>query len=473
MSWWLEVVFGDWRTRPGPQYRRIAAALLEAIEGRLIREGVRLPAERPLAVALGVSRGTVVASYGHLADAGVVRHFQGSGSFVIGTISWVARPSDNTVAVEMLRKVAEQRETIDLSFSAPADRSHLPLVNVQEAWDSLVGSGLDPAGMWSLRVAIAKYLCEYHDLPTEPDQIVVTSGAQEAIAILSDVLEPRSGALVTTCPSYRGLHAAFGYGDRQVICLPSDSAGAQTREAERFARKLGTVIYLMPSGHNPLGSVMSDARRQAFAGMARFGRAAIIEDLSLADLVLDDVEVPAPIAKSSDAVIVIGSLSKIFWSGLRIGWIRAKEPLHSAIVARKSSLSGATASLDQALAVQLLDSLTRTWLAEYRAALRGRRDFLIHGIGTCLPSWRTQSPAAGLSLWIEIPVHNADAYAHVAARHGVSILPGGLSCLDSHHGNFIRVSFAEQLGTLELATERLAIAWESYTQDLAAGPSRE
>jgi DNA-binding transcriptional MocR family regulator len=91
-------------------------------------------------------------------------------------------------------------------------------------------------------------------------------------------------------------------------------------------------------------------------------------------------------------------------------------------------------------------------------------------IRTHLPAWHTRSPEAGLSLWVELPVGSAEAFAHVAARHGVSVAVGSAACLDGRHRRHLRLSFAEQPDTLALAVERLAAAWEAHAQDLAASP---
>jgi len=89
-----------------------------------------------------------------------------------------------------------------------------------------------------------------------------------------------------------------------------------------------------------------------------------------------------------------------------------------------------------------------------------------------LPAWRVRPPEAGLSLWAELPLDSAEAFALAAARHGVTVMAGGAACADGRHRNFVRLSFAEQPGTLELAVERLAAAWEAHAEDLAASPAR-
>src|SRR5215469_13023981 len=187
LAWWAEVVFRDWRQRPGPRYARLAAALLEAIDHRTLRQGTRVPAERTLAAVVGVSRGTVVACFDHLVEAGVLTRRQGAGTFVAGRPSWAARPAGSSVATMLLRRVAEDRESIDLSVSAPGDLRHLPRIDPDAAWQSLDGHGLDPSGLPALRTEIARHLTEHQRLPTNPDDLVVTAGVHEALWLLGRV----------------------------------------------------------------------------------------------------------------------------------------------------------------------------------------------------------------------------------------------------------------------------------------------
>ena len=205
LTWWAEVVFAGWRDRPGPRYARLAAALLEAIDARTVTRGTRVPAERALAAVAGTSRGTVVACFDQLAKAGVLVRRQGAGTYVTGRPSWAGR-SAGTVAAMLLRRVAEDREVIDLSVSAPGDLRHLPQVDPEAAWQSLDGHGLDPAGMPALRAEVARHLTAHQALPTEPEQLVITAGAQEALWLLSRVLP--GTRVLASCPTYPGLAGA-------------------------------------------------------------------------------------------------------------------------------------------------------------------------------------------------------------------------------------------------------------------------
>ena len=483
LTWWAEVVFAGWRDRPGPRYARLAAALLEAIDQHTVRRGTRVPAERSLAAVVGASRGTVVACFDQLVTAGVLTRRQGAGTYVAGRPSWAGRPATSTVATMLLRRIAEEREVIDLSVSAPGDLRHLPPVDTEAAWQSLDGHGLDPAGLPALRAEVARHLTDHQGLPTEPDQLVITAGAQEALWLLGRVL-PGTRVLVS-CPSYPGLVSAIAGTRAEISHVPADAAGEDPRAIERAGRTPGGVAYLMPTGHNPTGAVMPSLRRQAIAAIADAGRVTVVEDLTLADLILGSPGEPGrpgsaadrgpadtpPIAALSTRVIAVGSISKVLWGGLRVGWIRAGEPLRSALIARKSALNLGTAVISQALAAQLLAAIDGGWLTAHRAALTQRRDLLVAQIGAHLPAWRTQPPAAGLSLWAELPTVSADAFTIAAARHGVTVMAGAAACADGRHRHFVRLSFAEQPSTLELAAERLAVAWELHAENLAASPA--
>lgn len=474
LAWWAEVVFGGWRERSGPRYVRLAAALLEAIEQRTVRQGARVPAERPLSAVVGVSRGTVVACFDHLVAAGVLTRRQGAGTYVTGRPSWAAGPAASSVATMLLRRVAADRETIDLSVSAPGDLRHLPQVDLAAAWQALDGHGLDPAGLPRLREAVARHLTTHQRLPTTPSQIVVTAGAQEALWLLTRTLP--AARVLTSYPTYPGLAGALSGTTAVLTPVPADGAGADPRAVERAGRAANSLAYLMSTGHNPAGTVMPLVRRQAIAAIAGTRRVTVVEDLTLADLVLGagfPGECPPPVAALSARVVAFGSASKVLWGGLRVGWVRADEPLRSVLIARKVSLNLGTSAVSQAVAAQLLSAIGDDWLTAHRAALTQRRDHLMSLLARYLPAWRIRPPEAGLSLWAELPVASADAFVPVAARTGVTVMPGSSACADGQHRQFIRVSFAEQPGTLELAAERLAAAWEVHAENLAASPARD
>jgi DNA-binding transcriptional MocR family regulator len=497
LAWWAEAVFHDWRQRPGPRYAKLAAAILEAIDRKTLREGTRIPAERVLAAAVGVSRGTVVASFDHLVTAGVLVRRQGDGTYVTGRPSWTATTTGVTTA--LLRRIAADREVIDMAVASPGDLSHLPSIDLNEAWLSLAGHGLDPSGLPQLRQQVARHLTENQGLPTSPDQLVITSGAQEALWLLTRTLPART--ILASCPTDPGLlsvagggvagggvagggvagagvagagvagGSAVGSSRATITAVPGDAAGLDPGAIERAGKAPRAVAFVMPTGHDPTGAVMPAVRRQSIAAIADAGRVTIIENLSFADLTLGAGHVPTSLAALSPRVIAVGSASKLLWGGLRVGWIRVcDESLRTALIGRKVALNLAASAISQAITAQLLAAITPGWLSAHRAALTHRRDHLLALLAALLPAWRVHPPEAGLSVWVELPVSSADAFMHAAARYGVTLTPGAMACVDGKHLGFVRLSFALELGTLELAAERLAAAWAAHAEDLAVAP---
>jgi len=470
LAWWVAIVFDGWQERPGPRYQRLAATLVDSVEARVVAPGARLPPERLLAAGLGVSRGTMVACFEHLVGAGVLHRRQGAGTFVAGRPGWTRQPPDTTAVQLLTRRLAGQQETIDLSLPVPASTDHLPPIDRDAYWARLEGHGVDHAGLAQLRDQIARHLTVRQQLPTTAEQIIVTTGAQQALALVHRAL----GAvpLITVCPTYPGLSGAFSPRSSPILTVPSDGAGADPEAVRRALRKAqGGALYLTPTGHNPTGSVMPLGRRASIAEAAAAHNVTVIEDLALADLALEEA-CPPPISALSPTAIAVGSASKLLWGGLRIGWVRAPEAVRSAVLRYKAANDLGSSAPSQVLTAQLLAAIDDRWLDDLRAALSARRDHLQSLLAAALPAWRAVTPRAGLSLWVELPVASADVFAHVASRHGVVVAPGSTMCHDGHHQNGIRLSFAEPLPTLELAVERLASAWEMYTSDLAAAPSR-
>lgn len=457
LSWWSEVVFGGWQGRAGPRYQRLAAALLDAVDQRVVAAGMRVPSERQLAAAVGASRGTVVACFEQLVAAGVLRRQIGAGTFVVGRVSWTAPVAAGARPALAGWQRGAGLGGIDLTVGSPADLSHLPPVDAGAAWAGLDGHGLDPRGQPALREAVARHLTVHQQLPTSAEQIVITGGAQEALFLLGRVLRP--DRVAASCPTYPGLSRAFGSG--RLAAVASDDARALSRYG---------MAYVMPTGHNPLGSVMPGLWRQGLAAIADAGRCVVVEDLALADLVLDGGSVPQPAAALSPAVIAVGSVAKLLWGGLRVGWIRAESAaLRELVTEAKSGVNGGTSAVAQAVAGTLLSAVDVRWLAGYRAALRGRRDLLCGLLSAALPAWEVVVPAAGMSLWVRLPVVDAAAFAHVALRFGVAVGADADACACGGHLGFVRLSFALPAEELRVAVERLAAAWEVHAQNLAAG----
>ncbi|PNE32271.1 hypothetical protein AF335_19865 [Streptomyces eurocidicus] len=463
----MRVVLDGWCDRPGPRYRRIAAALTDAVERRLITAGDRLPAERPLADALAVSRGTVVRGYEELAAAGLVGRLQGSGTYVRSPRprEEPGRVREDPAAALLRRRLAGAGEAIDLSLSVPADTSHLPSVTGVDLLADARDHGLHPEGTLRLRTALAAHLTDRLRLPTTAGQLIVTSGTRQALRLVAEAVAGPGRTVVTGCPTSADLLAALSGRGARPLTVAADRWGLDAQAVLRAAaRSPAPVVYAETAA-------LPAARRETLLHTARRTGALLVEDLARAGLVLGPDPVPAPpLAAADDGVVAVGSLSRMLWAGLRVGWIRAPAPLHERLLRLRSVHDRAPGVPAQTLATHLLRVVDEPWSEARRAVLRGRSELLLGLLARHLPAWRPEPPAAGLSLWVTVPVADSETYAHLAARYGVIVAPGAAHCVDGRHHAGVRLSFAEPPHRLEAAVDRLAAAWEHHTRDLAATP---
>ena len=208
---------------------------------------------------------------------------------------------------------------------------------------------------------------------------------------------------------------------------------------------------------------MPATHRRRVAALAERTQTLVVEDLSHATIALSTGRVPLPIAShGSSHVLSIGSMSRLFWGGLRVGWIRAADHLIARLTRLKASADLGTPLLDQFVAARLLPRRDE--------AVEARRDLLVPHLQRLaellderLPAWQWRPPAGGLAAWIEMPGGNATAFAQVAQRHGVVIVPGPVLSPDEGHRSHIRLSFTPGLALLEEGVERLADAWAVQT----------
>jgi DNA-binding transcriptional MocR family regulator len=333
--------------------------------------------------------------------------------------------------------------------------------------------GYYPLGYPPLRQAIAAHLSA-RGLPTTREQVLVTGGAQQAVSLLAAYYVSPGSVVVLEDPTFPGAVDAFRAAGARILSVPLHAAGADIGLLASTVSQ-GTVrcVYLMPTFHNPTGTVMPAAARRELARFARASEVPIIDDNTLAELALG-CEPPPPLAAyDRDApVISVGSLSKLFWAGLRVGWIRASRSAIAQLGQLKAVADLGCSLVSQAIAVGLMADVERIGDLR-RAELAGRLDLLedlLHGM---LPDWRWRRPQGGLSIWARLPAGSSAELAQVASRHGVLIAPGSLMSPAGGFDEFIRLPFDHEPAVLRDSIRRLASAWQSYAAALDSyGSSR-
>ncbi|KUF16512.1 PLP-dependent aminotransferase family protein [Streptomyces silvensis] len=439
-----------------PAYRHLARAI-----GALILDGrvalhARLPAERELAAALNVSRATVTAVYDLLREGGYARSRQGSGT-------WTALPEGRTPR-GVTRLLRPQDSAIDLARAAPA----LPEQALADALAQVAPQlaehahtpGYHPYGLPELRASVAERYT-LRGLATTPEQILVTSGAQHALTLVLGLLSGPGDRVVVENPSYPNALEAMRRARLRTVPVPVTDTGWDVEILESALRRaVPRLAYLIPDFHNPTGCLMPTAERSRVLRAAHRSGTWLVVDETLVDLALD-VAAPAPFAAhgAPDAVgkvITVGSMSKSYWGGLRVGWLRAPSRLVTELAGQRVATDMGGSVLDQLLALALLareDALLPPRLDR----LREQRAALAAALTDQLPGWTWRLPPGGLSLWVDLGEPVASALAERALDYGVRIEGGAFFAPDP--GLFerrLRIPYTTGPAVLHEAVQRMA-----------------
>jgi len=438
-----------------PAYKSLADAIRLVITDGRVSPGTRLPSERELTAALGVSRTTVTGAYRELKERGYLVARQGSGS--VATLPG----GGGEVAQHSLIPRREDRGVLDLTcatFSAAAGVAAAYEAAVADLPVWLTTGGYDAAGLPVLRATIAEAYAE-RGLPTDPDQVIVTTGAVSALAITLRALVRTGDRVLMENPAYpNAVDTALHTGAR-LTTLPLDPDGWDVGLLDATLRQTSPrVAVLVPDFHNPTGLLMDEQTRVAAARLLRRNRTATIVDETMVDLAFTDDPLPRPFAAYDDQVVSLGSMSKSYWGGLRIGWIRAPRTLVTPLLESRATLDLSTPVLEQLVAARLLARRAEV-LPDRIALLREQRDVLVGALREVLPEWEIRPPAGGMSLWVKLPERMSSRLVGAAERHGLYLAAGPRFGVEGGFEQFLRVPFGFAPDVLAEAADRLAAAY--------------
>ncbi|MCI4657981.1 aminotransferase-like domain-containing protein [Cryobacterium zhongshanensis] len=512
----LESKLGEWRTG-GSAYRGLADRIrLLALDGRLTA-GTRLPAERELGVRLGLSRTTVTAAYRELRAAGLLSSVRGSGSVVrlpgsgAGSLA-AAGPGSGSASGDT--------SVLDLSKATMSALGGLADVAARAAEDlsrHLNGPGFDPVGIPELRAAIAERY-RVRGLPTDPEQIMVTIGAQHAIALLARVFVSRGDRVLIEQPSYPHAVEAFSAAGARLVpvsvtarasagsaagsgALPVRAAGGADPDGSsgwdepallQALRGSNPVLgYLMPDFHNPTGQTMpAEQRTRVIEAAARQGTV-LIADETMGELSIDRSDDFMPFAAYAPGergsvgingsgtvadsgtgvgigagtgdrgtVVTVGSVGKTIWGGLRIGWIRAEPALIRRLVAARTATDMGTPILEQLIVTRMLPEMPAI-LERRSRELRAGRDHLEALLAERFPEWAVPHVDGGLTAWVNLGRPASSQLALAARNHGLLVPAGPRFGVDGAFERFLRVPFCHGALEMERAVDALGLAWGS------------
>jgi len=465
--------------------------------------GVRLPPERDLAAALGVSRSTVMRAYQELVADGLVKAAPSRGTVVASLRqcadeaggaavgSWVAAlpplaaPGSDA---GLLREVVGARgrdDAVSFASSAPPE-DLIPATELvacareafEEIGPKLLGYG-PVDGSAALREVIAGRMRAVGGM-APGDSVIVLSGSTQGLALAARVLTEPGDEVVVEAPTYVGTIQTFETSGARLVGVPVDAQGIRTEPlAEVLSRRRIRLIVLQPNFQNPTGASLSRQRREQVLWLARRHGVPILEDDAYGALYHHP---PAPDSlKQADRhgqVIYLSSFSKTLAPGLRIAWMCGAEPFIARIAVAKQFSDLNTNSVGQAIVSRMLSSgRYDVHLERLREASRERMGLLLRRLDEMSDVLeRDFDPRGGLHVWCRLRVGDARYAAASAARSGVAVLAGPAVYPGGSPGpagtDRIRVSLpVSGRDVIHVGTRRLREALRELPSRKESGPS--
>lgn len=416
---------------------------------------MRVPAERHLADALGVSRTTVTAAYDLLREQGYLESRQGAGS-------WTVLPDAASMGANNPWITSGDDGMLPLHAAAPLAISTLPsaIAFAGEQYPRYtLGMGYDPLGIAPLRQAIAaRYTAQ--GLATRPAQILVTTGAQQAIHLVTTELLSRGDPIVLESPTYpHAVDLARLRGARIIPVGIPDGGWDLELLTSAMRQSAARLAYLIPDFQNPTGHLMDDATRAGVVGAARRYGTTLLVDETWRELAIDEVPDTAPLAAfdTDGRVISIGSASKLWWGGLRIGWIRTTAAMVRRLAVLRAAVDIASPLFEQLVVTRLFEDIEDA-RAERRRTHGASRDALVAALRARMPDWGFAVPKGGGSLWVRLESPSATALTDAASCHGVRLAPGPWFGADGTLEGRLRLPFTQSPQVLAEAVDRIAEA---------------
>ena len=434
-----------------PLFRQLYGAIKAAILAGSLAPGTQLPPTRAFCGLLGVSRQTVLNAYAQLAAEGYLDGAVGRGTFISAEVPMsVAPPAGQPAAsapgllrplsargqgvVAAMRQVAFHRGPLRAFRVGMPRIDHFPF----DVWNRLEARRWrrpdhqfgysDPAGFLPLRELLCVYLKASRGIHCTPQQIVITSGSQQALFLLSTILLAPGESAWMESPGYRGASGPLRAAGARVFPVPVDAQGLDVAYGVAHCPQ-AKLAYVTPSHQLPLGVSMSLPRRLALLAWAAQHKAWLVED----DYDSEYRYTGAPLAslQSLDrdgCVVYVGTLSKVLFPGLRLGYMVAPPALAEALVQAKAVMDRHTAIVPQmALADFIAEGHFGRHIRRTRDSNAERRDVLLRGIARELDDQLACGPAdSGLELCAYFRAgHDEEAVSRAGLERGIELRPLG------------------------------------------------
>jgi len=388
--------------------------------------------------------------------------------------------------IRALFAVASRPEVVSLAGGMPF-LSALPLDVVGEALARLVaergtvalqyGSGQgDP----DLREKIIDVMAP-QQVNAHPDDVVVTTGSQQALDLVTRIFVDPGDVVLAEAPSYVGALGVFRAYQADVVHVPLDDDGLVPEALEAALERLAAagrrvkLLYTVPNHHNPAGVTLSAERRPRIVEIARRYRVLVLEDDPYGLLGFDGDPLPSLHSRDPESVVYLGSFSKTFAPGFRVGWAVAPHAVREKLVlASEAAILCPSAFSQLAVATYLEDHDWKHQVGVFRDLYRERAGATLDALADMVPTARWTTPHGGFYVWVTLP-DGLDATAMLprAVTERVAYVPGTAFYADGHGRQSLRLSYCYPTSDrIREGIRRLATVIEAETELLTTfGPA--
>ena len=363
--------------------------------------------------------------------------------------------------IRALFAVASRPEVVSLAGGMP-NLSALPL----DAIGKLVGELISSRGTQALQYGsgqgdpqLRELICEVMALEgvhASAEDVVVTVGSQQALDLVTRVFIDPGDVVIAEAPSYVGALGTFSAYQAEVVHVAMDADGLvpeALREAlagVRAAGKKAKFLYTVPNFHNPAGVSLAESRREEILAICQAAGLMVLEDNPYGLLGFDGPPVPAIRARGanargdSDDVLYLGSFSKTFAPGLRVGWVLAPHAVREKLVLAAEAAVLCPPQLNQMIVAEYL--ATQDWqgqIAAFRGMYRERRDAMLEALGQQMPAGTTWThPTGGFYVWVTLPGElDSKVLLPRAVTARVAFVPGTAFYADGSGRQSLRLSY--------------------------------
>jgi 2-aminoadipate transaminase len=343
----------------------------------------------------------------------------------------------------------------------PRERAATLLTEFATTGESAAFQYTPTRGLVGLLEALAGRLEGEQGRRPADDELLVTSGAIEALELVGKSFLDRGDAVVVEGPTYLGAIMAFRSFEAELVTVPMDDAGLEVDDLERRLTDglRPKLLYTIPDHQNPAGVSLARARREALVELAQHYGFLIVEDVAYRELSFEGDSEPSLWSLAPDVVVQAGTTSKTFFPGVRLGWAAGPPDLCAQLVAAKQNTDQCAGALGQRL---FEEYVRRGWideqLAQSRSLYRQKSERMLAALERWMPSGTSWTrPRGGFFSWLKLPRDDAADVAKAAVEGGVATVPGSLFFADGRGEDHLRLSFSlVDEALIDRGIERLA-----------------